>query len=116
MLLYFHDAAATPAAIDSLAADFQSPPLIYAGAKWYLTDTKIILPTIFPGDAKYALVDQNMQNAAQFILFHQNYWNWYGKWDYGDARHMFKRGYGKIFPAAKLAELLKMPPAAAGRG
>ena len=111
MLIYFHDAAATPAAIDSLAADFQRPALIYCGAKWYIDDAKILAPTVVGGDPKYQWADRNMQNTAQFVLFHQNYWNWYGKWDFGDVRHMFKRGYGQVVSGQKLAELLKMTPA-----
>lgn len=110
MLLYFHGPAVTPAAIDSLAADFQRPALVYAGAKWYAEDTKVILPTILPGDPKYALAEQNMRTGASFLLFHQDYWNWYGMWDYGDVGHMFKRGYGQMVPAKRLAEILKMSP------
>lgn len=109
LLLHFHDGTASDQAIDSLSADFNSPPLVYAGAKWY-ADTQVILPTILPGDQRYALSDGNLQTAARFILFHQKHWNWYGKWDFGDIIHMFKRGYGKIVPPARLAEVLRLDP------
>jgi hypothetical protein len=30
-------------------------------------------------------------------------------WDYGDVRHLFRRGYGRIFPPKQLSRLLKLP-------
>jgi len=109
MLLVFHDADLAAGAVDSLAADFQSGPLVYAGAEWYW-DTKVLLPTIRPGDPTCPLADANLARAARFILFHQKHWNWYGKWDHGDIGHMFKSGYGKVVPPERLAEVLALPP------
>ena len=109
MILFFHDGAARSEEIDSLAADFQSPGLVYAGAEWYWS-TGVALPTVLPGDRRFLLTGRNLDHAAQFTLFHQRHWNWYGKWDYGDIIHMFKRGYGKFVPAVRLAEILRLAP------
>ena len=110
LLLYFHGPEVSVSAIDSLAADFQSPPLLYAGAKWYAQDTKVMLPTLLPSDSQRPQATANIDRSAEFLQFHQQYWNWYGFWDYGDTIHMFKRGYGKYMPADELAKLLKMTP------
>jgi len=110
MLLYFHGPNVSAAAIDSLAADFQSPALVYAGARWYAEDTKVILPTLLPGDSQRPEATANIDRGAEFLKFHKKYWNWYGSWDYGDVPHMFKRGYGATVPAKDLEGLLKLSP------
>jgi len=108
MLLVFHDASVTGDQIDSLAADFQRPGLVYCGPKWYW-DTRITLQNIQPDDEKFRLVSRNMENLARFWMFHQRYWGWYGMWDYGDVRHRFHAGYGRIVTPDNLAEILAMP-------
>ena len=85
-------------------------PWSTAAAKWYADDTKVILPTILPDDSRYPVENKNMEVGGKFLLFHQNYWNWYGMWDYGDVGHMFKPGYGNYIPAQKLLEVLKISP------
>ncbi|MCL2648722.1 MAG: hypothetical protein FWD61_17255 [Phycisphaerales bacterium] len=110
LLLYFHGPGVSASSIDSLAADFQSPALVYAGAKWYADDTKVLLPTLLPGDSQRPMATANIDRGAEFLLFHQKYWNWYGFWDHGDIGHMFKRGYGSYIPGKTLENLLKMTP------
>ena len=108
LLLLFHDGSTTGAQIDSLAADFQRPPLVYAGAKWY-RDTRVALPNVMPDDPNFRRLNENFANLAKFWMFHQKYWGWYGMWDYGDVRHLFHNGYGKLIEPELLAKLLKMP-------
>ena len=106
MLLYFHDARTTPAQIDAVASGFQSQPLIHAGWDWY-AGTRITIPQISPDDPRFGKASACMANFADWWLFHQRSWGWYGMWDYGDVRHLFHDGYGKIFPPETLAKLLR---------
>lgn len=78
---------------DSIAADFQSPPLIYAGWKRY-ADTGVILPAADQAVAPTAWA--SWSNLSRFFLWHQSVYRWYGKWNYGDFRHRFQTGYGWI--------------------
>jgi len=108
-LLFFHGPDVTPAQVDSVAADFQSRPLVYAGWDWY-AETGVTLEHVDPSDPKLKQFSANMHNLADWWLFHQKAWNWYGMWDYGDVGHRFRAGYGRIFPPDALAEILQLPP------
>ncbi len=107
MLLVFHGEPPEPAAIDSLAADFQSPPLIYAGASWY-SDVGVTFPFTSP-HRNLSQADTALEKVIDFWLFHQRLHGWYGMWDYGDFQHMFRNGYGWVYSRKDLAEILKQP-------
>ena len=109
ILLYFHEPEVSGDMVDSVAADFQRPPLVYAGANWYL-DTKVLLPQPSPDPQRFARAEANTDHYTRFWMHHQKLWGWYGMWDYGDVQHNYKRGYGRIVPPDKLAELLKNAP------
>ena len=109
ILLYFHGPDVSGEKIDSVAADFQRPPLVYAGAEWYLK-TGVLLPQRLPGSESFARIEANMDHFAGFWMRQQKLWGWYGFWHYGDVQHYYKGGYGSIVPPDKLAELLKDSP------
>ena len=108
-LLYFHEPDVSVEKIDAVAADFQRPPLIYAGAGGYI-NTGVLLPQPLPGAEGFSRAEANVEHFARFWLHHQKLWGWYGIWDYGDIQHNYKHGYGSIVPPDKLAELLKESP------
>ncbi len=109
ILLYFHDSDVSSGKIDAVAADFQRPPLVYAGADWYI-NTEVLLPQPLPDPERFPRIEANMDHYARFWMRHQEVWGWYGIWDYGDVQHHYKTGYGWVIPPDKLAELLKNPP------
>ncbi len=109
ILLYFHGPDTSGEKIDSIAADFQRPPLVYAGAECYIK-TGVLLPQRLPGSESFARMEANMDHFAGFWMRQQKLWGWYGMWHYGDVQHYYKGGYGSIVPPDKLAELLKDPP------
>jgi len=92
-----------------VAADFQRPPLVYAGANWYL-NTGVLLPQPSPNDEQLSRANANLEHFARFWMHHQKLWGWYGIWDYGDIQHNYKNGYGSIIPPDKMAELIKNSP------
>jgi hypothetical protein len=96
--------------IDAIAADFNRQPLAYAGANRYLT-TKVMLPDPAADSPDFARTNHNLGNIANFLIFHQKYWGWYGMWDYGDVLHNFKHGYGKMVDPDSILAALKTPPA-----
>lgn len=106
MLWLFHDGDCDAAAIDAVAADVQSPPLVWAGEAWYC-HTQIALPV---PDWKHAPeMAANLDAMVDFWLFHQRIWGWYGMWDYGDLRHRMADGHGSIVPPDDLARQLALP-------
>jgi len=105
VLLYFHDDSARAEAIDSMVADFQRPPLVYAGRDWY-RDTGVIAPDALTGNPALTRCEDNLRHFARFWLHHQKLWGWYGMWDYGDVGHYFKGGYGSNIPPDALRALL----------
>lgn len=109
ILLYFHEPHVSNRRIDAVAADFQRPPLVYAGADWYLK-TGVVLPQPLPGSGRFRRLEANMEHFARFWMHHQKLWGWYGIWDYGDVQHYYKGGYGWIVPPDRLVELIKNPP------
>jgi len=109
LLLHFHGAGAAPEELDAVAADFQSQPLVYAGWPWY-AEVGVTYPQIDPTDGKFARVNANLQNAADWWLFHQKAWGWYGLWDFGEVRHAFRYGYGWILTPEALAQYLALAP------
>jgi hypothetical protein len=108
-LLYFYDKNTSPAEIDMVAADFQSQPLVYAGWPWYAS-VGITFPQANAESASFARFNANLENTAEWWMFHQKAWGWYGIWDYGDVRHWFRTGYGWILPPDQLAQILDLPP------
>jgi len=108
-LLYFHPAGTSPDELDAVAADFQSQPLVYAGWPWY-AGVGVTYPQVDPADQQFARVNANLRNAADWWLFHQKAWGWYGFWDFGEVRHMFRDGYGWILTPEALAKHLALPP------
>ncbi len=93
---------------EAVASDFQSPPLIYSGYDRY-RELGITVPmanmNTFPDIAN------NLDNYTDFWLFHQNYWGWYGIWDYGDVQHRFRSGgYGWMAEPDALEKWIETPP------
>ena len=109
ILLYFHDSDVSGEKIDAVAADFQRPPLVYAGADQYI-NTGVLLPQPLPDPERFSRVEANMDHFARFWMRHQKVWGWYGIWDYGDIQHHYKTGYGWVVPPDKLVELLQSSP------
>ena len=108
-LLYFHAPKTSPGEIDAVASDFQSQPLVYAGWPWYAS-AGVTYPQPDPADEKFTQLNANLDRAADWWMFHQKCWGWYGFWDYGDVRHRFRSGYGRVFQPDTLAKLLALPP------
>ena len=105
MLLYFHGPDVLPEAIDGVVADFQRPPLVYAGGRWY-HDTGVLLPHTVVDPDRFPRSDANLEHFARFWMHHQELWAWYGLWDYGDVQHYFRGGYGSILGPDDLREVL----------
>ncbi|MGD0089489.1 MAG: hypothetical protein ABSE73_06170 [Planctomycetota bacterium] len=110
LLLWFHEANASLEQRDAVAADFQSPPLVYVAPEWYLK-AGITIPYGLPDRERFPQVERNTDNVTEFFLFHQKMWGWYGLWDFGDWGHRFGSGYGNIVRPGTLASLLKLPQA-----
>jgi len=108
MLILFHRAAAA-SEVDAVAADFQSRPLVYAGWPWY-SRVGVTMPLNDPDDPKFSRFNANIGRVADWWLFHQRVWGWYGMWDFGDVRHLFRSGYGQIYAPDALAKILSIPP------
>ncbi len=106
LLLYFHGPEIGSGRIDAVAADFQRPPLVFAGGDHYVR-TGIILPQSLPSSDRFPRTHANLDHYARFWLHHQQLWGWYGFWDYGDVQHHYKTGYGPIVPSDKLVELVE---------
>ncbi len=81
-----------------LAADFQSPPLLYAGWAAYR-------PLLLPSAEKeqWPRAWENWTRLAQFWLHHRALYEWYGFWHFGDVRHRFRHGYGSVATPEALA-------------
>ena len=107
-ILFFHDGTTSPEALDSVAADFQSRPLVHAGWEW-CADTGITMPLPSATGGEFPRFNANALNVALWWLFHQRVWGWYGMWDYGDVGHKFRSGYGRVFPADTLKSILSLP-------
>lgn len=88
---------------ETLAADFESPPLLYAGWERY-ADTGVILPSSNRED--WPLAWEAWTSFASFWLHHRDLYNWYGFWDFGDFRHHFQSGAGWILPPSFAEEAL----------
>jgi len=88
---------------ESLAADFESPPLLYAGWERY-AGTGVILPSSNRED--WPLAWEAWTSFASFWLYHRDLYNWYGFWDFGDFRHHFQSGAGWILPPGIADEAL----------
>jgi hypothetical protein len=98
MLLAFWPKTAAPAPA-TLAADFQSPPLLYGGWDKYQS-CGVVLPAPSPKAWPHAW--QAWTNLANFWLWHRELHQWYGFWNFGDIRHRFRDGYGWIVPPETL--------------
>ena len=87
-----------------IAADFESPPLLFPGST-QLATSDVILPGYAADSGKF--VREGMENYLRFWLFHQNLHQWMGFWNYGDFRHYFQGGYGWIAKPDALAAAVK---------
>lgn len=106
VLWLFHEEDVESEQLGAVAADFQSPPLIYMGEAWY-REHGFLLPQTDP--AFLPQVTQNRDLMADFWLYHQRLFGWYGKWHYGDIQHQFNTGYGSIALPQTLTEVLALP-------
>lgn len=102
VLLAFDPAEKAPDAV-SLAADFQSGPLMYAGWDRYAA-TGVVLPSVTARQAPRAW--EAWTRLTRFFLFHRELYGWYGFWNFGDFRHRMG-GFGGIVSP----EILKKMPA-----
>ena len=109
LLIVFGSREMTPERLDILAADFQSRPLVYAGWDWY-EKTKITMPLVHPESRGFRRFQRNMNNVANWWLFHQKAYGWYGLWDYGDVQHRFRAGSGGLTSPETLAKFLAESP------
>lgn len=85
-----------------IAADFQSPPLLYAGWDRY-EKTGVVLPSASASTWPRAWEAWN--RLTHFWLYHQALHGWHGFWNYGDIRHLFQNGYGWILPPQSLIDM-----------
>ncbi len=92
----------------SLMADFQSPPLLYAGWKRYAS-TGVTLPCTDQAEAP--MLWQNLDALTRFWFYHQKLHGWYGHWVYGAMPSAFRLGYGWLLEENELRRLLKESPA-----
>jgi hypothetical protein len=92
-----------PEAVQALAADFESGPLLYAGWDRY-TATEVVLPSSTSEKSPRAW--DASTRLTQFFLFHQQLYGWYGFWNFGDFRHRMG-GFGGIVPPEILKEMPK---------
>lgn len=100
VLLHFYKGPSPDAEI--VAADFQSPPLLYAGWKRYL-ESGVVLPSAEQWDRYWG----NAERFSAFWLWHRKLDHWFGFWNFGDIRHLFGTGYGWIFPPDVLRQRLE---------
>lgn len=108
ILWVFHDQDIDDPQLGAVAADFHSPPLIYMGEAWY-REHGHILPQADPDFLPE--VTRNRDLLAEFWLYHQRLFGWYGKWHYGDIQHHFDTGYGSIALPDALREVLDLSDA-----
>jgi hypothetical protein len=84
ILLSWADKSAEPSqAARALSADYQSPPLLYAGWDRYEA-SGVVLPSSQPQDWPRAW--DSWTRVVRFFLFHRALYQWYGFWHYGDFR------------------------------
>lgn len=102
----FHDPDCSAAEIQSVAADFHSRPLIYAGEEAYRAPG-VALPWANP--ETYPAITRNLANVSRFWLFNQAFWNWFGPWKHGDTVHAFHSGQGRILSPDALRAQLDLP-------
>ena len=109
LLLYFHAADLPAEQIDAVAADFQSPALVFVSPEWYAS-LGLALPFPPPDSERFPRMDENLELVTDFWLYHQKLWSWYGMWDYGDVMHKLgPGGYGWVLPPDEIARRLKLP-------
>ena len=78
-----------------MAADFERPALVYVTPEWY-RQTEVAGFYQVPDTQRFPLLERNLQAATDFYLFNQDFWGWYGMWEFGDFQHAFYGGYGWI--------------------
>ena len=108
VLLVFGDGKTTTQQLDAVAADFQRRPLVYAGARAY-RDAGVTAALPAPDAQRFARANANLTNVADFWLFHQKRYGWYGMWNYGDFQHHFRDGYGWVLSPDALGKVLQLP-------
>lgn len=102
-LLAFDDGR-KPAEGEQLAADFQSPPLLYSGWDRY-TATGVV--TDHASAASWPRMWDAWTRLTRFFLYHRDLHDWRGLWTFGDFQHRFRGGYGWIVPPEVLVAMPK---------
>lgn len=102
-LLAFDDGR-KPADGEQLAADFQSPPLLYSGWERY-TATGVVTDHASP--STWPRMWDAWTRLTRFFLYHRDLHDWRGLWTFGDFQHRFRGGYGWIVPPEVLAAMPK---------
>ena len=95
LLFYFHNGDWKSAQSDRVAADFERPALVYVTPEWY-RQTEVAGFYQVPDTQRFPLLERNLQAVTDFYLFNQDFWGWYGMWEFGDFQHAFYGGYGWI--------------------
>jgi hypothetical protein len=95
LVFIFHEGDAVTTQVRRVAADVQSPALIYVTPEWY-RDTGITAPYALASDSKCPQLEADVSRVFDFMLCHRDFWGWYGMFNYGDFRHAFNHGYGWI--------------------
>lgn len=100
-MLFFHGPEVTTGQVDSVAADFNSQPLVYAGWPLY-RKTEVTMPLADADSQAFTRFNAAHDNVFSWWLYHQKCYGWYGFWDFGDVMHKFRTGYGHIVQAEDL--------------
>ncbi|MFW6162497.1 MAG: hypothetical protein ACODAJ_06980, partial [Planctomycetota bacterium] len=88
LFVYFHQGQGDPAAVAQL---FTDPPIVMNYPAWYAA-TEVFGP-IHPYDKEaFPELETCMETWADFWLFHQRLWPWYGIYDFGDFQSVNREG------------------------
>ncbi|MBC2603858.1 exo-rhamnogalacturonan lyase family protein [Puniceicoccus vermicola] len=114
VLLAFDDVQSVSAELSEIrVANFQSPPLLYAGWDRY-AQTGVVLPSSI--ESEWPTAWEAWTRLTNFWLWHREKNQWKGFWNYGDLRHRFRtHHYGYILEPVDLQRRLAGQPDAGKR-
>lgn len=97
--------AREPARGEAVAADLQSPPLLYAG--WERYDATRTTAFASGSAANWPRAWRAWSTLTRFFLWHRELHGWEGFWTYGDFQHRYQGGFGWIVPPEVLRRMPK---------